>query len=88
MLILKMKIVKSFRNEDFMYQEYVVMQPLQRSYAITEERIQSMFPAGSLSSLYDEAKVNELEECRRVDWKGRKESEKLSKIKSLYMMLL
>ena len=37
------------------------MQPLQRSYAITEERIDNMLSKGSLSSLYDEAKVYELE---------------------------
>jgi len=37
------------------------MQPLQRSYAITEERIQKMLSKGALSSLYDEGKVSELE---------------------------
>ena len=37
------------------------MQPLQRSYAITAERIENMLSKGSLSSLYDEAKVYELE---------------------------
>ena len=31
---------KIFDNEDFMYREYVVMQPLQRSYSITEESIE------------------------------------------------
>ena len=33
---------KIFRNEEFMYREYTVMQPLQRSYAITPERIETM----------------------------------------------
>ena len=37
------------------------MQPLQRSYAITAERIEAMLSKGSLSSLYDQAKVDELE---------------------------
>lgn len=37
------------------------MQPLQRSYAVTEERIHAMLSKGSLSSLYDPAKVAELE---------------------------
>ena len=37
------------------------MQPLQRSYAITEERIDNMLSKGCLSSLYDEAKVYEYE---------------------------
>ena len=52
---------KIYSNKEFIYREYAVMQPLQRSYAITEERIQSMLSKGSLSSFYDPAKVDELE---------------------------
>ena len=52
---------KIYRNEEFLYREYTVMQPLQRSYAITEERIESMLINGSLNSLYDEAKVRDFE---------------------------
>ena len=52
---------KIYDNEEFIYREYVVMQPLQRSYAITAERIETMLAKGSLSSLYDQAKVDELE---------------------------
>ncbi len=52
---------KIYRNEEFLYREYTVMQPLQRSYAITEERIEAMLINGSLNSLYDEAKVREYE---------------------------
>ena len=52
---------KIYKNEEFIYREYVVMQPLQRSYAITAERIEAMLAKGSLSSLYDPAKVDELE---------------------------
>lgn len=50
---------KIYRNEEFIYREYTVMQPLQRSYAITEERIERMLLNGSLNSLYDELKVRE-----------------------------
>ena len=42
------------------------MQPLQRSYAITEERIEAMLSKGALSSLYDQAKVNELENAEEL----------------------
>lgn len=49
-------------NTEFLYREYAVMQPLQRSYSITKDSIESMLQAGSLSSLYDEAKVMEYEE--------------------------
>ena len=52
---------KIFDNEDFLYREYSVMQPLQRSYGITEERILNMIAKGSLSTFYDEGKVYELE---------------------------
>lgn len=53
---------KIFKNEDFMYREYAVMQPLQRSYAFTEERIETMLQKGALNSLWDDAKVAEYEE--------------------------
>lgn len=55
-------VVKIFDNTEFMYREYAVMQPLQRSYAINEERIENMLQKGILNNLYDEAKVIELEE--------------------------
>ncbi len=51
---------KIYRNEEFIYREYTVMQPLQRSYAITEERIQVMVSKGALDSLYNEVKFADL----------------------------
>lgn len=56
------ELVKIFDNTEFIYREYTVMQPLQRSYAITKERIQAMVQAGALNGIYDEAKVAALEE--------------------------
>lgn len=55
------ELCKIYKNEEFIYREYVIMQPLQRSYAITDERIEKMLSGGTLSNLYDEAKVLELE---------------------------
>lgn len=52
---------KIYTNEEFIYREYAVMQPLQRSYAITRERIDNMLMKGSLNSLYDEVKFSDLE---------------------------
>ena len=66
---------KIYDNEDFIYREYTIMQPLQRSYAITEERIENMISKGSLSSLYDESKVYELE--NKADELSDKEKKKL-----------
>jgi type I restriction enzyme M protein len=51
------------------------MQPLQRSYAITAERIEAMLTKGSLSSLYDQAKVDELESLEEPTGKDIKKLE-------------
>lgn len=42
-------LCKIYDNTEFLYKEYAVMQPLQRSYAITEERIEQMLMKGALS---------------------------------------
>lgn len=55
-------VVKIYDNTEFIYKEYAVMQPLQRSYSITEESIANMLQSGALNGLYDEAKVAELED--------------------------
>ena len=54
------------------------MQPLQRSYGITEERIQAMLSKGALSALYDESKVYELENAEELSGK---EADKLEAYK-------
>lgn len=53
---------KIYDNTEFIYREYTVMQPLQRSYGFSEERIQNMLQSGALKSLWDDAKMAELEE--------------------------
>lgn len=50
-----------YTNTEFIYREYTIMQPLQRSYSITNESIDNMIQAGTLSKLYDESKVLELQ---------------------------
>ena len=68
-----------------MYREYTVMQPLQRSYAITEERIENMLLNGALNALYDEAKVRELEnQGVAISEKDKKTLEKLLQGKPIY----
>lgn len=79
------ELCKIYDNEDFIYREYTIMQPLQRSYAISEERIETMISKGSLSSLYDESKVYELE--NKTEALSDKEQKKLDSYyenKSLY----
>lgn len=76
---------KIFKNEEFMYREYTVMQPLQRSYAITEERIDQMLADGTLNSVYDPAKVDELEEQgAQISVKDKMKLDKLYQQKPVY----
>ena len=60
------------------------MQPLQRSYTITEERIEAMLAKGSLSSLYDQAKVDELESLEEPTGKDLKKLESYQNNKAVY----
>ena len=66
---------KIYKNEEFIYREYTIMQPLQRSYAITKERIQAMLSSGVLSNFYDESKVAELENAEELSGKDKKKLE-------------
>ena len=49
-----------YPNEEFIYKEYTIMDPLQRSYAINEERIENLEVPGALNTFYDPAKHAEL----------------------------
>lgn len=53
--------VKIYDNTEFIYREYSTMQPLQRSYAINEDRINGMIQKGSLDNFYNANKVFELD---------------------------
>lgn len=80
---------KIFDNEDFMYREYTVMQPLQRSYMINDERIENMISKGSLNAIYDEAKVYELENSEEdLSSKDKKKLEDFYSNKPLYDAIL
>ena len=79
---------KIYKNEEFIYREYTVMQPLQRSYAITEDRIEAMLSKGSLSSLYDQAKVDELENMEELSGKDLKKLEAYQNNQPLYEAII
>ena len=66
---------KIYKNTEFIYREYTVMQPLQRSYSITDKSIENLLQTNALSSLWDEKKVQELED--KGTNKTTKENEKL-----------
>jgi type I restriction enzyme M protein len=83
------ELVKIYDNTEFIYREYAVMQPLQRSYSITEESIQSMLQSGALKSLWDDAKVVELEELgTTISGKDQKKLEDFYNSKPIYDAIL
>lgn len=73
-----------YKNTEFIYREYSVMQPLQRNYAITEERINAMLSNGALASLYDEAKVDELENAEELTGKDKNKLDNYKANKPVY----
>ena len=77
-------LVKIYSNEFFMYREYAVMQPLQRSYSMSDERIERMLNKNALSSLYDQAKVDELECAEELSGKDLKKLEAFRENRALY----
>jgi len=79
---------KIYSNTEFIYREYAVMQPLQRSYAIADERIQTMLSKGTLSSLYDYAKVEELENKEELTGKELNKLESYRENKCIYDSIL
>ena len=83
------ELCKIYPNTEFIYREYTVMQPLQRSYGFTEDRIQNMLQSGALKSLWDDAKVAEIEEKgTTADAKEQKTLEKYYASKPLYEAVL
>ena len=75
-------------NTDFIYREYTVMQPLQRSYGITKDRIKNMLQNQTIKNLYDEAKVQELETSDKLTAKDQKKLDKFKKNKPMYNKML
>ena len=71
-------------NTDFIYREYTVMQPLQRSYGITKDRIENMLQNQTIKNLYDEAKVQELKAADKITAKEQKKLDKYKKNKPMY----
>lgn len=80
---------KIFNNEEFLYKEYSVYQPLQRSYGITEERIKNLIMKKSLKSIYDQDKVTKLKQKEtELTSKEEEQLEKNCNQKPLYDKIL
>ena len=77
-----------YENTEFLYREYAIMQPLQRNYAITEDRINTMLQNGSLSDFYDEEKEFELENKEDLSIKELQKLNKFRSNKSVYEAII
>lgn len=77
-----------YPNEEFIYREYTVMQPLQRSYAISEERIENLINSGNLNSLFNPAKVTELEQKEELTAKEERDLAKHRRGEPLYTAII
>lgn len=75
---------KIFDKEEFLYKEYAVYQPLQRSYGISDERIDNLRNNGYLDNFYNQEKVDELELLDPIPPKDKKQLDKFKKNKELY----
>lgn len=75
---------KIYDKTEFMYREYTIMQPLQRSYGITEDRINTMLSNGTLSYLYDKTKIDELENSEELTGKEKTKLVNYQKNKPIY----
>lgn len=82
------ELCKIYPNTEFIYREYTVMQPLQRSYAINEERIEQLLLSGTLNNLYDAAKIAEIEEKEEPTDKELKKAEELKANEPRYNQIL
>ena len=68
-------------KEEFLYKEYTVKQPLQRSYQITAERVEAMASTKFSDNVHNPAKLEELELIDEEDLNS-KDRTKLAKLKS------
>ena len=82
------ELCKIYPNTEFIYREYAVMQPLQRSYAINDERIEQLLLSGALNNLYDAAKIAEIEEKEEPTDKELKKAEELKANEPRYNQIL
>ncbi len=77
-------------NEEFLYKEYTVKQPLQRSYQITEERIDDLAAAKFKDDFHNPAKIEELSLIDEEDLtsKQRSQLEGLKKAEPVFEQMI
>lgn len=81
------KYCKIFEKEEFLYKEYSVYQPMQRSYSITDESIYNLKTNGYLDSFYNQDKIEEYQMLDPIPTKEKKELLKYLSNKEKYESL-
>ncbi|MED1422318.1 class I SAM-dependent DNA methyltransferase [Bacillus altitudinis] len=79
---------KIFPNEEFMYREFSVYQPMQRNYQLSEERVQNIIDSNVLSNYYDPDKVEELQLLDPIPAKEKKDLDKYLLHQPLFEQLI
>ena len=82
------KFCKILPNEEFLYKEYAVYQPMQRSYGITKERIENLVNNNVLSNFFDADKFEELSLTEPRPIKEEKEYNKYLNNKPVYEAII
>ena len=75
---------KIFDKEEFIYKEYAVYQPMQRDYAINEERIENLINSSFMLKFYNQSRVDEIEQLEPIPSKEQKELNKYQENKPIY----
>ena len=78
------ELCKIYDNEEFLYREYTIMQPLQRSYSFSYDRIDNMLLKGCLDSIYNSAFVHEMEDAEEITEKDQKKLKTYKEKESTY----
>lgn len=81
------KYCKIFDKEEFLYKEYAVYQPLQRNYAINDERIEQLRTNGTFDKFYNQDKVDEIQLLDPIPSKEKKELDKYLNNRDTYDLI-
>ena len=81
------KYSKIFDKEEFLYKEYAVYQPLQRNYAINDERIEQLRTNGTFDKFYNQDKVDKIQMLNPIPSKEKKELDKYLNNKETYDLI-
>lgn len=81
------KYSKIFDKEEFLYKEYAVYQPLQRNYAINDERIEQLKNSGTFDKFYNQDRVDEIQLLDPIPSKEQKELNKYLDNKEIYDLI-